>query len=55
MAERAENFGRILRGDQAIARYIFCDARKRRLVKGLQKAGWAISISQESAALFPTI
>ena len=53
MAKRAENFGRILRGDQAIARYIFCDARKRRLVKGLQKAGWAIFDLAGKRCAFP--
>ena len=42
MAGRAKNFERILRGDPAIARYIFGDERKRRRVKGLQEAGWPI-------------
>ena len=38
---------------QAIARYIFCDARKRRLVKGLQKAGWPIFDLAGKRCAFP--
>jgi hypothetical protein len=53
MAKRAENFERILRGDPAIARYIFRDARKRRLVKGLQKAGWPIFDLAGKRCAFP--
>jgi len=53
MAGRAKNFERILRGDPAIARYVFGDERKRRLVKGLQEAGWAIFDLAGKRSAFP--
>jgi hypothetical protein len=46
MAKRDESapgaFKDMIRGDQAIARFIFHDVRKRRLVKQLQQEGWPI-------------
>jgi hypothetical protein len=57
MAKRGESapgaFEGLIRGDQALARFIFHDARKRRLVKQLQQEGWPIFDLAGKRCAFP--
>jgi hypothetical protein len=39
---RARSLAGLIRGDQGLAKYIFKDPRKRRLIKQLQEEGWPI-------------
>ena len=43
----------MIRGDQAIARHVFRDARKRRLVPRLQQDGWPIFDLAGKRCAFP--
>ncbi len=44
----------MLRGDAAIARFVFKDERKRRLVKQMQGEGWPIFDLAGKRCAFPT-